>query len=149
MAKFIIKKAKTGVMFNLVASNGEVISTSEIYKTKTACKKGIASVQRNGAKAQIEDQTSGDAKKLPNPKFEVYKDKRGEFRFRLKAANGQIITTGEGYKAREGCMNCIKSIKSGAASAQINDTTKDERVHAKKESATKKAPSKNVGAKKK
>ena len=36
---------------------------------------------------------------LGNPKFEIYKDKAGEFRFRLKAANGQIIATGEGYKS--------------------------------------------------
>ncbi len=44
-------------------------------------------------------------------KFEIYKDKRGEFRFRLKAGNGQTILTGEGYKAKSGCMNGIESIR--------------------------------------
>ena len=44
-------------------------------------------------------------------KFEVYSDKKGEFRFRLKAGNGQIIITGQGYKAKASCMNGIESIK--------------------------------------
>lgn len=44
-------------------------------------------------------------------KFEVYNDKKGEFRFRLKAGNGQIIITGQGYKAKASCMNGIESIK--------------------------------------
>jgi uncharacterized protein YegP (UPF0339 family) len=47
-------------------------------------------------------------------KFEIYKDKRGEFRFRLKARNGQIILTGEGYKAKSGCENGIASIRKNA-----------------------------------
>ena len=44
-------------------------------------------------------------------KFEVYKDKAGEFRFRLKAANGQNILASEGYSAKAGCMNGIESDK--------------------------------------
>ena len=44
-------------------------------------------------------------------KFEIYKDKRGEFRFRLKASNGQTILTGEGYSAKAGCDNGIASVK--------------------------------------
>lgn len=139
MSKFIIKKAKSGVMFNLVASNGEVIATSETYNSKVSCKKGIASVQKNSG-AQVENQTEKDCKKLSNPKFEVYKDKKGEFRYRLKAGNGQIVAVGEGYKALAGCMNSIKSIKSGAPSAQIVDTTKEE-------SAPKKAPAKKAAPK--
>ena len=43
-------------------------------------------------------------------KFEIYNDKRGEFRFRLKASNGQTILTGEGYKAKSGCLNGIESV---------------------------------------
>ena len=52
-------------------------------------------------------------------KFEVYKDKRGEFRFRLKAANGQVIATGEGYSSKDGCMNGIESIKKNAPIAKV------------------------------
>jgi len=49
-------------------------------------------------------------------KFEVYKDKAGEYRFRLKASNGQIILVGEGYKAKSGCLNGIESVRSNAPS---------------------------------
>ena len=44
-------------------------------------------------------------------KFEVYKDKAGEFRFRLKAANGQNILSSEGYSAKTSCMNGVESVK--------------------------------------
>ena len=54
-------------------------------------------------------------------KFEVYKDNTGEFRFRLKASNGQIIATGEGYKTKAGVLNGIASIKRNAADAAIVD----------------------------
>lgn len=56
-------------------------------------------------------------------KFEVFKDHRGEFRFRLKANNGQIIATGEGYKTKAGVVNGIESIKKNAPVASIDDTT--------------------------
>ena len=56
-------------------------------------------------------------------KFEVYKDAGGQFRFRLKASNGQVIAVGEGYKTRAGVMNGIASIKKNAAGASIDDTT--------------------------
>ena len=52
-------------------------------------------------------------------KVEVYTDARGEFRFRLKASNGQVIATGEGYKTKASCMNGIESIKKNAPEAKI------------------------------
>jgi uncharacterized protein YegP (UPF0339 family) len=54
-------------------------------------------------------------------KFEVYKDKSGEFRFRLKAGNGEVIATGEGYSSKQGCLNGIESIKKNAADAKIEE----------------------------
>ncbi len=48
-------------------------------------------------------------------KFEVYTDKAGEFRFRLKASNGQAILASEGYKDKSGCMNGIESVQKNAA----------------------------------
>jgi uncharacterized protein len=48
-------------------------------------------------------------------KFEMYKDNAGEFRFRLKAANGQILLASEGYKTKDGCENGIKSVKKNAS----------------------------------
>ena len=119
MGKFVIKPAKNGFMFNLKAGNGEVIATSEVYSTLDACKNGVASVQKNAPIAALEDQTAKDFQTEKNPKFELYADKRGEFRFRLKAANGQIIATGEGYKAKASCKNGIASIIKNAPEAEI------------------------------
>ena len=52
-------------------------------------------------------------------KFEVYKDKAGEYRFRLKAPNGEIIAVGEGYKTKRACMNGIQSIKKNVLKLKI------------------------------
>ena len=119
MGKFVIKTAKTGYMFNLKAGNGEVIATSEVYTTLDACKNGVASVAKNAPVANLEDQTVEGFETQKNPKFEVYADKRGEFRFRLKATNGQIIAVGEGYKAKASCLNGIASIRKNAPEAAI------------------------------
>lgn len=119
MGKFVIRKTNTGIKFDLKAGNGEVIATSEVYTSDSACKNGIASVQKNAPIAAVENQTVEGYATEKNPKFEVYKDKAGEFRFRLKATNGQIIAVGEGYKALTGCMNGIESVKKNAVDAQI------------------------------
>ncbi len=118
MAQFLIKKSKTGFTFNLKASNKETIATSEVYNTKDSCRRGIKSVIRN-AKSHVEDQTAKEVKKLLAPKYEIYKDKKGEFRFRLKAGNQQIIAVGEGYKSLAACKNGIASIGKNAAKAEI------------------------------
>jgi uncharacterized protein YegP (UPF0339 family) len=57
-------------------------------------------------------------------KFEIYKDKKGGFRFRLKAANNQVIATGEAYTRKASCMNGIESIKKNSPKAEIVDLTK-------------------------
>lgn len=119
MGKFVIKETATGVKFDLKAGNGEIIATSEVYTTEAACNKGIESVRKNAPIAAIENQTAEGYAVEKNPKFEVYKDKAGEFRFRLKATNGQIIAVGEGYKALAGCLNGIESIKKNAPDASI------------------------------
>ena len=51
-------------------------------------------------------------------KFELYKDKGGQFRFRLKAGNGENIGSSEGYKARASALNGIKSIKKNCTDAK-------------------------------
>ena len=119
MGKFVIKETKTGFVFNLKAGNGETIATSEVYASLDACKNGAASVAKNAPIAALEDQTVEGFATEKNPKFEVYTDKAGEFRFRLKAANGQIIAVGEGYKAKAGCLNGIESIRKNAPEADV------------------------------
>ena len=119
MGKFVIKKVATGTKFDLKAGNGEVIATSEVYTTEDACRGGIASVAKNAPAAGVEDQTAAEVETLKHPKFELYEDKAGEFRFRLKATNGQVIATGEGYKTKACCLNGIESVKKNAADAEI------------------------------
>lgn len=116
MGKYLIKQTKTGIKFDLKAGNGEVIATSEVYTTEKACRAGIESVRKNAPAAAVENQTVEGFAKEKHPKFEVYNDKAGEFRFRLKATNGQIIAVSEGYKALSGCMNGIESVKKNADS---------------------------------
>lgn len=119
MGKFVVKATKTGFVFNLKASNGEVIATSETYSSEDTCLNGVESVRKNAVEAKLEDQTVAGYEAVTNPKFEVYTDKAGEFRFRLKARNGEIIAVGEGYKAKASCLNGIDSIRRNAPEAPV------------------------------
>ena len=119
MGKFVVKATKIGFVFNLKAGNGEVIATSEVYTTEAACMKGVESVRKNAAEAKLEDQTVAEVAAVTNPKFEMYTDKAGEFRFRLKARNGEVIAASEGYKAKASCLNGIDSVRRNAPDAAV------------------------------
>ena len=119
MGKFVVKTTATGVKFDLKATNGQVIATSEIYTTEAACKNGIESVMKNAPVAAVENQTVEGYAAEKHPKFEVYADKAGEFRFRLKATNGQVIAVSEGYTTLANCLNGVESVKKNAADAPI------------------------------
>ncbi len=119
MGKFLVKKTNTGFKFDLYAGNGEVIATSEVYSTETSCLKGIESVVKNAAVANFEDLTEEPVKTAVNPKFEMYQDKAGEYRFRLQAKNGEPILASEGYKAKASCLNGIESVKKNSVDAKI------------------------------
>ena len=119
MGKFVVKNTATGVKFDLKASNGQVIATSEVYTTEAACKNGIESVKTNSAVAEVENQTEEGYATVKNPKFEVYTDKAGEFRFRLTAKNGQTIAVSEGYTTLASCLNGVESVKKNAPEAEV------------------------------
>lgn len=119
MGKFIIKKTNTGIKFDLKAGNGEVIATSEVYNSEASCRNGIESVKKNAPIAGVENQTVEGFEKVKHPKFEVYLDKAGEHRFRLKATNGEIIAVSEGYTSLAGCENGIESVKKNAPDAEV------------------------------
>lgn len=119
MGKFVVKKTNTGVKFDLKAGNGQVIATSEVYSTDAACKNGIESVKKNAPVAAVENQTVEGAAVEKNPKFEVYADKAGEYRFRLTATNGQVIAVSEGYKSLASCLNGVESVKENAPDADV------------------------------
>ncbi len=119
MGKFVVREVPSGIKFDLKATNGEVIATSEVYKGKKSCLAGVKSVAKNAPVANVEDQTVENFEKAKCPKFEMYADKAGEFRFRLKATNGQVIAVSEGYVAKKSCENGIASVKKNAVDAPI------------------------------
>lgn len=128
MGKFVIKKTPTGAFnFSLYAANKEKIAvSSQVYSTKSACKKGMESIGKNAAKCitenRVEDQTLKNPTAKTCPKFEVYYDKAGLYRYRLIATNGESIAMSEeGYKSKSGVMNGIKSVSVNAVDAEIVD----------------------------
>ena len=121
MGKFVIKETNTGFVFNLLAGNGQVICTSQVYKSLASCKEGIESVKTNAPTAKVENQTVEGFETVTNPKFEIYTDKAGEFRFRLTAKNGQNIAGSEGYKQLAGCENGIESVRKNAPDATVEE----------------------------
>ncbi len=117
MGKFMIREKNEKYSFRLKAGNGDVIATSQMYGSLQTCEAGIASVRANAAAANLEDQTQEGFTVQKHPKFEVYQDNTGEYRFRLKARNGQSIAASEGYKALKSCLNGIESIRKNAPDA--------------------------------
>ena len=119
MSKFVIRRVNSGIKFDLHAGNGQTILTSEVYTSEAACRKGIASVARNAPLAKLENQTEEGWKTVTHPKFQMYLDKAGHYRFRLRARNGEIIAVSESYTAKAGCLNGIESVKKNAPEADI------------------------------
>lgn len=122
MSKFeVYKDYAEKYRFRFRAENGRIVAVGEAYEQHASCINGIKSVQKN-CKASIEDQTIEDFQKITNPKYEVYKDAANKFRFRLKAANGQIIAESEGYETKNACLNGI-GVVGTARDAEIEDST--------------------------
>ncbi len=120
MGKFVINQTKTGFTFGLKAANGEMIATGgEVYNSLDAVRNGVKSVETNAPGAAVEDHTVEGYQTEKNPKFEIYSDKAGEFRFRLKAKNGQVIAVSEGYTSKANCKNGIESVKKNSVNAPV------------------------------
>ena len=121
MNKFVIRSVPSGIKFDLYAASGQRLLSSEVYETAAACRKGIASVMKNAPAARIELQSEGHHKTLTNPKFELYQDKAGLYRFRLKARNGEIIAVSDSYTGKARCLNGIDSVRLHAQNAEITE----------------------------
>jgi uncharacterized protein YegP (UPF0339 family) len=105
MAKFEITTRKNGeFQFNLKASNGEVILTSEGYTTKAACLNGAESVKKNA---------------VDEKRFEKMVAKNGKPYFTLKATNGQVIGQSQMYASERNRDNGIASVMKNAPVAEI------------------------------
>ena len=107
--------------FRLKAPNGEIIAQSQGYASRTGALEGIASVRHNAPLAKQVDLTKGDEGVAGGPKFEVFKDAQGEFRFRLKAPNGEIIAQSQGYDAKVSCIDGTYSVMHNAPRAKVVD----------------------------
>ena len=128
MGKFIIKKTPSGAFnFSLIAANSEKIAvSSQVYQSKASCKKGMESIAKNAERCisedRVEDKTLKNPVEKTCPKFEIYFDKAGLYRYRLIATNGESIAMSEeGYKSKSGCLNGIKSVAVNAVNAEIID----------------------------
>ena len=117
-----MRRLPTGYKFDLKAPNGQTIATSEVYETKAACRKGVESVKKSTLKAKLEDQTEPGFISCTNPRFELYTDRSGNFRFRLRSRNGKIIAVSEPYSTKAACKNGIDSVIKNAPDAQIAET---------------------------
>jgi len=115
----VYKDSAKRTRFRIRANNNQIVAVGEAYERYASCIKGIESVKRN-CNAEIEDLTVEDGPKLPNPKYQIFKDNVGKLRFHLKAANGEIIAKSEGYESREGCLNGIDVIRH-CADAEVDD----------------------------
>ncbi|MBQ9098195.1 MAG: DUF1508 domain-containing protein [Clostridia bacterium] len=113
---FAIKRANDGrYMFNVHAGNTQVIASSQMYTTMASCRNGIKSVGVNAPIAPIEDQTLTTVNKEKCPKFQIYFDKAGKYRFNLLAANGDnILSCTQGYTQKSSCKNGINSVINNA-----------------------------------
>ncbi len=129
---YIKQTADGGYMFSLKAANHEIIATSEIYTTLASCKKGVQSVAKNAPVAAIEDLTIESEEKVYAPKFEIYADKAEKFRFRLKAANYEIIAVSQAYKKKPSCRKAVMSVAHNAQTKKI--IVEDAKTGARRES---------------
>ncbi len=127
MGKFVISRTNTGFTFGLKAANGEMIATGgEVYSSLDSVKAGVKRVETNAPEAAVEDHTIEGYQTQKNPKFEIYSDKAGEFRFRLKARNGQIIAVSDGYTSKANCKNGIESVKKNSVNATVVEPAPEE-----------------------
>ena len=116
MGQYIITKtANGGYKVNLVASNHEIIGTTQVFKSLQSAKNTCESIKKF-CQSDIEDQTLQKPEPKKNPKWEIYLDKAGEYRFRLNASNGENLLASEGYKAKASAKNGIESVRKNADS---------------------------------
>ena len=106
-SKFVVKKDKGGqYMFNLIATNGRVVLTSERYKNKASAVNGIKSVKKHARSDR---------------NFARSKAKNGGLCFVLKASNGEPIGRSQIYKGSSGCSGGVASVKRCAPGGTIED----------------------------
>ncbi len=103
--KWVIEHKKEGeYLSKLLASNGEVMLTSEIYTTIDGAKGGISTI----------------VKGVDTGKFVIYQDKNGNYYYKLKTASNRLLCVGEIYKSKDQCLKAVESVKRFAGSATVS-----------------------------
>ncbi|MEO4046898.1 YegP family protein [Pseudomonas sp. CAU 1711] len=106
-SKFHLKKASDGQFhFNLLAGNGEVILSSELYRAKQSALDGIASVRENSQHDSA---------------FEIKETAAGKHHFVLKAGNGQVVGQSQQYASHAGAVRGVESVQQHAPGAELKD----------------------------
>ena len=93
-----------------------------MYSSSQSALNGVKSVIANAEKAPIEDKTLKNYTELPYPKWEIYLDNGGKYRFRLNASNGSCVCHSQGYTTKAACKNGIDSIIRSSKNAEIDKT---------------------------
>ena len=114
MGKFTLRQTPSGYKFDLKAANGEIIAVSEVYSSAAQCRKGVESLGKIAPAAKLEDLTAEEEKPVSNPKFQLYEDKSGQFRFRLRARNGKTVAVSQRYTTKAACLAGIESVRTNA-----------------------------------
>jgi len=117
---FLVKSTETGTKFDFLKGE-EVLLSSEVYSSKDSCLNGVESVKNFAPEAPVEDQTVANYAEEKCPKFEVYEDQGGKFRFRLKANNGQIIGHSNPHDTVAEAKNALQEVKNNVVNAPVDD----------------------------
>ena len=112
---FDVKQAKNGEWyFNLLAANNEVVGTSELYVSKSNATRGVSTVRGLVRLfAQAGSGSSSTPKAAPHKeRFEIFTGEDSKSYFRLRAGNGEIMLSSQGYTSKSGATSGIASVKS-------------------------------------
>ena len=155
-SKFLVKETNTGFNFLLIATNGQPVGHSQVYKSLKSALGGVESIRNVAPEAEVEDQTAKEVEEKKNPKFVIYLDKAEDYRFKLQAANGQAVLASEGYKSLAAVKNGIESVRKNSQVAELvlpeekEEPAKEEPKEEKKAAPAKKpAPKAEVKEEKK
>lgn len=122
MGKAVIRATSSGYKFDFRAGNGETVASSQIYASRAACLRGIRGALRAAQTAGVADLTAGDTPGS-NPRFELYRDRAGQWRFRLRARNGTVVASSEAYRTRAGCekgIQCLQELETAGFSLEVS-----------------------------
>lgn len=125
--RYLIEKKEDSFSFKLYSIGGKLLARSGSYKTPELCKKGIASLRVNSdaplCDLTLPEYESGEPQRCP--KIELFKDDddaHGSYNFRIRAKNGIVIASGEGYGTKNRCLDVISALRASAIGATTEES---------------------------